>query len=83
MSGGWPPKALFIGIAITAAQYLLAVHRYFRSAFAVGAVAIVMAGLRVAYGAHYFSDAVLGFTMTIVIFLVLAAFAEWTVARQR
>jgi membrane-associated phospholipid phosphatase len=42
-----------------------------------------MAGLRVAFGAHYLSDAVLGFTMTIVIFLVLAAFAEWTVARQR
>jgi membrane-associated PAP2 superfamily phosphatase len=62
---------------------LLAVHRYFRSAFAVGAVAIVMAGLRVAYGAHYFSDAVLGFTMTIVIFLVLAAFAERTMARRR
>lgn len=62
---------------------LLAVHRYFRSAFAVGVVAIVMAGLRVAYGAHYFSDAVLGFTMTIAIFLVLATLSEWTMTRRR
>ena len=62
---------------------LLAVHRYVWSALAVGAVAVAMAGLRVAFGAHYLSDAVLGFTMTIVIFLVLAAFSEWTVARQR
>ncbi len=62
---------------------LLAVHRYVWSALAVGVVAVAMAVLRVAFGAHYLSDAVLGFTMTIVIFLVLAAFAEWTVARQR
>jgi membrane-associated phospholipid phosphatase len=62
---------------------LLAVHRYVWSAFAVGAVSIVMAGLRVAFGAHYLSDAVLGYTMTIAIFMVFAALSELSVRRAR
>ena len=62
---------------------LLAVHRYVWSALAVGVVSIVMAGLRIAFGAHYLSDAVLGYTMTIAIFVVLAALPELSVRRGR
>jgi len=62
---------------------LLGVHRYVRTALAFGAISIVMAGLRVAFGAHYLSDAVLGYTMTVAIFVVLAALAELSVRRAR
>jgi lipid A 4'-phosphatase len=62
---------------------LLGVHRYIRSALAVGAISIAMAGLRVAFGAHYVSDAVLGYTMTVAIFVVLAAIAEFAARRAR
>jgi len=62
---------------------VLAVHRYVWAALAVGAISIVMAGLRIAFGAHYLSDAVLGYTMTVAIFLVLAAVAELSVRRRR
>lgn len=62
---------------------LLAVRRNVWSALAVGVVSVVMAGLRVAFGAHYLSDVVLGYTMTIAIFVVLAALAELSVSRTR
>jgi membrane-associated phospholipid phosphatase len=62
---------------------LLAVRRYVWTALAVGLISIIMAGLRIAFGAHYLSDVVLGYTMTIAIFLVLAALSELSVRRRR
>ncbi|GAB4355254.1 MAG: phosphatase PAP2 family protein [Oricola sp.] len=62
---------------------LLAVRRNVWAALVVGAVSVVMAGLRVVFGAHYFSDAVLAYWMTVAIFLVLAALAEFSVRRTR
>ena len=59
---------------------ILAVHRYRWPAILVGSLSVFMAGLRVAFGAHYFSDAVLGFLMTVTIFSILAAISE---ARER
>ncbi|WP_223477500.1 phosphatase PAP2 family protein [Oricola indica] len=59
---------------------LFAVHRHRWAAIVVGAVSVFMAGLRVAFGAHYLSDAVLGFLMTVAIFSILAAISE---ARER
>jgi hypothetical protein len=49
-----------------------------RTNFAVALTALSVAGalLRVAFGAHYFSDAVLGFFMTVVIFTLLAMISE-------
>jgi hypothetical protein len=38
--------------------------------------ALVQPLLRVAFDAHYLSDAVLGFTLTIVLFMLLAMFSE-------
>ncbi|QKV19928.1 phosphatase PAP2 family protein [Oricola thermophila] len=61
---------------------VLAVRRYAWPALAIGTVSVFMAGLRVAFGAHYLSDAVLGYTMTVAIFVVLAAIAEWSVSRR-
>lgn len=62
---------------------LLGMHRYVWPAVAVGAISVMMAGLRIAFGAHYLSDAVLGYTMTVAIFVVLAAIAEFSVRRSR
>lgn len=62
---------------------VLGVHRHAWLAVAAGALSVLMAGLRVAFGAHYLSDAVLGYTMTVAIFVVLAAIAELTVRRGR
>lgn len=61
---------------------VLAVHRYRAYAIVVGLLAIAMAGLRVGFGAHYLSDVVLGFLMTVVIFAAFAALAEWSVSRR-
>lgn len=55
---------------------LFAVHGYKSLARLFGVVAVAMAGLRVAFGAHYLSDAVLGFLLTVIVFAVLAAGAE-------
>jgi membrane-associated phospholipid phosphatase len=59
---------------------MLAVYGYRGLAWLFGVVAVVMAGLRVAFGAHYLSDAVLGFLLTIVVFAILAAGAEGRLA---
>lgn len=59
---------------------LLAVYGYRGLAWAFGTVAVAMAGLRVAFGAHYLSDAVLGFLLTILVFTVLAAAADGRLA---
>lgn len=52
-----------------------------RAAWAISLSAVAVAGalLRVAFGAHYLSDAVLGFSMTVVIFTLLATISEMTV----
>jgi len=59
---------------------MLAVYGYRGMAWLFGVVAVAMAGLRVAFGAHYLSDAVLGFLSTIIVFAVLAAGAEGRLA---
>lgn len=51
------------------------------SGTALSALAIAGALLRVAFGAHYLSDAVLGFSMTVVIFTFLAMISELTASR--
>lgn len=58
---------------------LLAIQRHDRLAGLFAVASVVMAGLRVAFGAHYLSDAILGYTMTIVIFMIFAALAERSV----
>lgn len=55
---------------------LAAVHGYRTLSVVLAAVAIAMAGLRVAFGAHYLSDVVLGFVLTVVVFTTLAAWSE-------
>lgn len=59
---------------------ILAVYGYRGLAWLFGVVAVAMAGLRVVFGAHYLSDAVLGFLLTIIVFAVLAAGAEGRLA---
>ncbi|MAS05604.1 MAG: phosphatase [Ahrensia sp.] len=59
---------------------ILAVYGYRGLAGLFGVVAVAMAGLRVVFGAHYLSDAVLGFLLTIIVFAVLAAGAEGRLA---
>ncbi|WP_158284778.1 phosphatase PAP2 family protein [Oricola cellulosilytica] len=61
---------------------LLAIRRRFLAAAILGGGAIAMALLRVAFGAHYLSDALLGFFMTVVLFMMLAALSEWLAARR-
>jgi lipid A 4'-phosphatase len=61
---------------------LLLVKNRIVAGIAVAAISVVMALFRVAFGAHYLSDAVLGFTSTIVIFLMLAAISEMTAPRR-
>ena len=62
---------------------MLAVRRRWGFAAAVAAVSVVMASLRVVFGAHYMSDAVLGYLSTIVIFSVLAVASEWIAERRQ
>jgi len=52
---------------------------YIATAFLV--IALVQPLLRVAFDAHYMSDAVLGFTLTIVLFMILAMFSELSVGK--
>jgi lipid A 4'-phosphatase len=52
---------------------------YMATAFLI--TALVQPLLRVAFDAHYLSDAVLGFTLTIVLFMLLAMFSELSVGR--
>lgn len=61
---------------------LLAVRQRVLAAAVVGVCAVVMALLRVAFGAHYLSDAILGFFMTVVLFMMLAVLGEWLAARR-
>ena len=47
-----------------------------KAGVAVCAIALLAAGLRVAFGGHYFSDVVLGGLSTLIVFAALAALAE-------
>jgi lipid A 4'-phosphatase len=56
---------------------LLVVWRRWGAATLIATIAIFMAALRVAFGAHYLSDAILGFLSTLLVFAMLAAISEW------
>ncbi|WP_421856152.1 phosphatase PAP2 family protein [Oricola sp.] len=62
---------------------MLAIRRRRIFAALVAAVSIVMAAMRVVFGAHYLSDAILGYLSTIVIFSVLAVVSEWIAERRQ
>ena len=47
-----------------------------KAGLAVCAIALLAAGLRVAFGGHYFSDVVLGGLSTLIVFAALATLAE-------
>lgn len=62
---------------------LLPKHLRLRAAITLAALAVFACGLRVAFGAHYLSDVLLGGLSTLVVFSCLAVAVEWIARRSR
>jgi len=62
---------------------LLPKHLRLHAAIGLSALAVFAGGLRVAFGAHYLSDVLLGGLSTLVVFSCLSVAVEWLARRSR